>query len=404
MYKSKNGRHYWFAKKMIEKGYEVAIFCANTFHNTKDFIDTGKKKYIVNSIEEIPFVFVKTTSAIGNGLARVKNMALFYWNILSVANKYANEHGKPDIIIASSVHPLTMIAGIQLARKLRIQCVCEIRDLWPEAIFAYTNLKEKSILGRLLIAGEHWIYRNADALIFTKEGDIDYLKEKKWDVESGGDIDLSKAHYINNGIDVATYYQSINDHVLKDPDLELKVFTVVYIGAIRPVNNLELLIDAAKILKINTDIQILIYGEGNQREYLQQRVIDEGITNVKIKGAVENRYVPYILSKSSINVLNYSQTRYNWARGNSSNKLFEYMASGKPIVSTVRMGYSIIDRYNCGIEIENSSADELARTILELYNMPPEERMQLGKNGKLGVCEFDFGVLVSKLINVIKCL
>jgi len=56
-----------------------------------------------------------------------------------------------------------------------------------EAIFAVSNLKEKSIIGRLLTAGEHWIYKRADALIFTKEGDTDYIKEKGWDTDHDGD-------------------------------------------------------------------------------------------------------------------------------------------------------------------------------------------------------------------------
>ncbi len=81
-----------------------------------------------------------------------------------------------------------------------------------------------------------------------------------------------------------------------------------------------------------------------------RRVENENLDNVKMKGFVNKKYIPYILSKSSVNILNYSQTQYNWSRGNSSNKLFEYMASGKPMISTVKMGYSIIEKYKCGIE------------------------------------------------------
>ncbi len=37
------------------------------------------------------------------------------------------------------------------------------------------------MLGRILVAGEHWIYKNAAFIVFTKEGDTDYIIEKKWD-------------------------------------------------------------------------------------------------------------------------------------------------------------------------------------------------------------------------------
>ncbi len=158
----------------------------------------------------------------------------------------------------------------------------------------------------------------ADAIIFTKEGDTDYIKEHKWDTGNGGDIDLSKCHYINNGVDIEAFFASIADNTFIDRDLAEDKFNVVYAGSIRPVNDVGSLVDAAVLLKEYADIQFLIYGDGNQREVLAKRVSDEGLTNVKLKGYVEKRYIPYVLSKSSVNILNYSQSKYNWTRGNSS--------------------------------------------------------------------------------------
>lgn len=402
MYFNSGGRHYWFAENLIMNGYEPTIFCANVRHNTDDVIDVGKKKYSVDSLNSIPFVFVKTTKSIGNGIDRVKNMSWFYKNLFPSVKEYARKYGKPDVILASSVHPLTMVAGIKVAKNLGVPCICEIRDLWPEAIFAFNKAKEKSFLGKILIAGEHWVYKNADALIFTKEGDTDYIREKKWDEENGGDIDLKKAYYINNGVDIEVFNKSIESDVFRDDDLEKEMFNVVYVGAIRPVNNIGNIIDAAGILKRHDDIQFLIYGDGNQREKLDKRVADERLDNVKMKGFVNKKYIPYILSKSSVNILNYSQTQYNWNRGNSSNKLFEYMASGKPVISTVKMGYSILEKYNCGLELEDASAQELADAILKVKNMSKEESQKIGDNGKKGAADYDFRVLTDKLIKVIE--
>ncbi len=402
MYFNEGGRHYWFAENLIKQGYEPTIFCANVRHNTDDIIDVHDKKYSTDIKNNIPFVFVKTTKSVGNGIDRVKNMFLFYKNLFSTAKKHSEKYGKPDIILASSVHPLTMVAGIRIAQKLDIPCICEIRDLWPEAIFAFNKAKEKSMLGRVLVVGEHWIYKKADALIFTKEGDTDYIKEKKWDTVQGGDIDLSKAYYINNGVDIEAFNESIDTVTLEDEDLDKNKFNVVYVGAIRPVNNVGNILDAAKILKEHQDIQFLVYGDGNQKEALERKVTEDKIDNVKMKGFVNKKYIPYILSKSSLNILNYSQTQYNWSRGNSSNKLFEYMASGKPVISTVKMGYSILEKYNCGLELENASAQELADAILKVKNMSEDEYKNIGGNAKKGAEDFDYKLLSEKLINVIE--
>ncbi len=404
MYKNYGGRHYWFAENLIKQGYNATIFCANTYHNRLEYIDTGNKKYCTDIINNIPFVFVRTIRALGNGFDRIKNMSLFYLNLFSVAKDYAKLNGKPNVIIASSVHPLTMVAGIKIAKKFDIPCICEVRDLWPEAIFAFNKAKENSLLGKILVAGEHWIYKKANAIIFTKEGDTDYIKEKKWDKDQGGNIDLSKCHYINNGVDIEAFHKSINERNIDDEDLKSSKFNVIYVGAIRPVNNVGNILDTAKLLKNYKDIQFLIYGDGNQKEMLERRVEYENLTNVKMKGLVNKQFIPYILSKSSVNILNYSQTQYNWTRGNSSNKLFEYMASGKPIVSTVKMGYSIIEKYKCGIELENSTPQKLAEAILEIKKMPLEEYELLGANAKKGAEDFDFKVLTEKLINVINTI
>ena len=171
---------------------------------------------------------------------------------------------------------------------------------------------------------------------------------------------------------------------------------------IRPVNNVGNLLDCAKLLKEHEDIKFLIYGDGNQLPSLQARISDENITNVTIKGFVPRKYIPFILSHSSINILNYSQNQYNWARGNSSNKLFEYMASGKPVISTVKMGYSIIDKYACGIELNISTPEELAKAIFGIYQLQPNEYQKIGLNARRGSEDFDFSILTAKLDTVIK--
>lgn len=406
MYRDRAGRHYWFADQLSKRGYDVTVFCASTYLNGEYAVELKKEKYTIKQLDSVPYVFVKTTTSHGNGMDRVKNMGLFYKNLFPVSKTVASKFGKPDVIVASSVHPLTMIAGIQIAKRMKIPCICEIRDLWPEAIFQFGKASEKSLLGQILIKGEHWIYKKADALIFTKEGDTDYLKERKWTTEQGGDINLEKCHYINNGVDISDCDKRIQTMQLDDSDLnDESKFNMIYVGAIRPVNNVGNIVDAAKIVNScdgYNDIQFLIYGDGIQLADLQERVKAEHIDNVKMKGYVNRQYVPYVLSKSSINILNYAQSQYNWTRGNSSNKLFEYMASGKPIISTVRMGYSIIQRYNCGIELNQDTPECLANEIMHLHDMNKNERAKIGHNAREGASDFDFSVLTDKLVRVME--
>lgn len=406
MYRDRAGRHYWFADQLKKRGHEVTVFCANTYLNGEYAIALEKEKFAIRELDDIPFVFVKTITSQGNGIDRIKNMGFFYKNLFPSTKAYAKKYGKPDVIVASSVHPLTMIAGIQIGKKMQVPCICEIRDLWPEAIFQFGKAKENSLLGGALIRGEHWIYKKADALIFTKEGDTDYLKERGWTTSQGGDIDLNKCHYINNGVDIVACEERSRLMQMDDPDLnDDRKFNITYVGTIRPVNNVGNLLDTAKLIKAKegyADVQFLIYGDGNELPNLQERVKNEKLDTVKLKGYVNRQYVPYILSKSSINMLNYSQGQYNWSRGNSSNKLFEYMASGKPIISTVHTGYSIIKKYNCGVELDEDTPEALAKEIIRFHDMDVAQRDEIGRNAKNGAKDFDFSVLTDKLLKVIE--
>lgn len=394
-------RHFYFAEELKKRGYQATVFAANEVHFNSNSINTNGRRFIEKNDEGVPFVFVKTAKYKGNSLSRVRNMISFYKNLFPISNGYAKLYGKPDVIIGSSVHPLSCVAGIKIAKKFGIPCIVEIRDLWPEAIFSFGKLKMNSIIGKLLTAGEKWIYDHGDAIIFTKEGDIDHIKEMKWDIAQGGKIDLNKCHYINNGVNINKFIDDIEKNHLDDDDLTDDSFKVVYAGTVRPVNNVDNILNAAAVLNDNSDIKFLIYGAGSELERLKLRIANEGLKNIKLKGFVEKKYIPYILSKSSVSILNYSQTQYNWARGNSSNKLFEYMASGKPIISTVKMGYCIIDKYKCGFSLSECTPQKLVETILKINNIPKEQYNELAMNARNGALDFDYTVLTDKLVDVI---
>lgn len=400
MYFDHGGRHYNFAKYLRRAGYAPVIFSANSKHGKAErFFETDAlwEERIAEEIDT-PFVFVRARTYTGNGKQRVLNMIDFYRNVKKAAKEYAAQHGKPDVIYASSVHPLTLVAGLQLAKHFGVKCVCEVRDLWPESIVAYSSRFTKdNPLIKLLYRGEKWIYKKADAVVFTMEGGYDYIVEQGW----GKEIPCSKVHHINNGVDLELFDYNKEHFRVEDPELDdPKVFKVIYTGSIRRVNNLGLLLDAAKCVK-DPRVKLLIWGDGDEREALERRVRDEKIANVEFKGRVEKKYVPSIVSRSDLNLVHWEQApllKY----GASYNKLFEYMAAGRPIFATVCPGYSIWGRYDCGRDTEDTRPEPLARELEKMAGLPPEELLRLGENAREGSRDYDFRVLTQKLLNVIE--
>lgn len=401
MFFEKAGRHYWFAENLLENGYEPTIFCANTRHNSGNIIAIPKGKYLRMTTENIPFVFVKTINYRGNGIQRINNMLMFAWNLFSLAKEYSRNFGKPDVILASSVHPLTLVAGIKIARKFGVPCICEIRDLWPESLVAYGFLKRSSIIAKMLYQGEKWIYKNADSIIMTWEGGKDYIRDMGWDDQ----VDLNKVKHINNGVSVEKFDRDSEKHIIRDSDLDNnELVKIVYAGSIRKVNNIGLLLDAAKIIQDqgHSQIRILIYGSGDEKEILEKRCKDENINNVIFKGQIDKKFVPSVLKKADINVLHNSSTVLD-KYGQSQNKLFEYLAAGKCIVQTYSTGYSILEKYNCGICVPVQNSEEIAKALIRACT-DKEQNKIMGENARRASYEYDFSKLTHKLINVIERL
>lgn len=402
MYFNKGGRHYWFAEKLIEEGYEPTIFCANTRHNSDEVIKILKGKYVINVMENISYVFIKTINYKGNNIKRILNMFSFYRNLIPVSKEYAKIYGKPDIILASSVHPLTLLAGIKIAKKFGIPCICEIRDLWPESIVAYGFLKRTSVIAKILYKVEKWIYKKADKLVFTMEGGKDYIANQGWDKENGGTIDLSKVYHINNGVDLGAFDNNKKRYKIIDRDLEdVNSFKVVYAGSIRLVNNVKKIIDAAQVIKEKgyTNIKFMIYGEGTEKEHLEKYCNENKINNVTFKGFVNKKYIPYILSKCNLNILHFEQNSLK-KYGASLNKMFEYFASGRPTVSDCEFGYDLIKKYKCGIVVDNANAEQLSQAIVKFYEMPENEYNVYCKNAINAAKDYDYKVLTQKLIEL----
>lgn len=394
------GRHINFAKNLMQKGYDATIFVASSLHNTDINLIQDNSLYKIDHSEKVPFVFVKTKTYSGNGFGRVKNMFEYYFRLFKVAKKFE----KPDVIMGSSVHPLSCVAAIMLAKKYKCKCIVEIRDLWPESIVVYKVASKNNPIIWMLYKLENWIYKKADELIFTMEGGKDYIIEKGWDKGHGGNVDIDKVHDINNGVDLEIFNYNKKQYTISDVDLDQDdTFKVLYTGSIRLVNDISMLVDTARYMQTNgpSEIKFIIYGDGDEREKLEERCKDEKITNIMFKGKVDKKFIPFILSKANLNLIHVKQTDI-MKYGCSPNKLFEYLASGKPILSNMVVGYDLLERYNCGVTLKDISPAVICREILNIYNSPKDQLDKMSNSALEVAKDYDFKKLTDKLICIIE--
>ena len=398
---SKGGRHYWFAKYLKREGYEPVIFCCNTKHGDFENYYDIDKLWVekVAEIINVPFVVVKSSLYKGNGKDRVLNMIRFYRNVQKAAKEYAKTHPKPDVIYASSVHPLTLVAGIKLARYFNVKCICEVRDLWPMSLVAYGFLREDSLIAKCLYKGERWIYRKADKVIMTWPGGYQYIIDKGWQAY----IPADKVVHISNGVDLEEFKSNAERYPYKGIIFQnASILSFVYAGSIRKVNNLGILLQAVKLLKDRgiTGFRVLVFGDGDEREALESYVKKEKLDNVIFMGRVPKQEIPSVLSQADVTILHNSSTVLD-KYGQSQNKFFEYLASGKPILMTYSVGYSVVKEQQCGMEVQQQTPEAIADAMLAFYNLDDEKMEHYKSNILRCVSQFDFKYLTEKLINLI---
>lgn len=387
-------RHHYFAKYLNNK-YDIKLIASSAIHNSNVNMINGKEKYINKRIDGVDYIYIRT-SQYKSKVKRIINMMQYYFRGKKVLKKLA----KPDVIYTSTPQPLSALLAIKIGKKFHIPCIVETRDLWPETIVSFGMIKRNGLIAKMMYRLERYIYLHADKIVFTMEGGIDYLKERKY----ANKIDFSKVYHLNNGADLAKIRIDMLNNKVKDSDLENKeTFKIIYTGSIRYAYKLDTVVDLAKKIQENKydKIKFLIYGDGPYREELVKRCEMEGINNIVFKGFKDAKYIPYIMTKCDLSLLhgvNHSVFKY----GTSQNKMFTYLAAGKPIVSTFPNKYDLIERYHCGKTIETDSIDEYYEKILYFYNLSKDKYKEYCENSKKLSKEYDYAVLSKKLSKIIE--
>lgn len=388
-------RQYYFAKELAALGHDVTVFAGSHVHNTDVQLVDG---VLWKIWQKNPFcwVYIHTLAYGRSRKKQVFSMFQFYRNMSLAAKYFRENYGTPDVVLGSSAHPLTALLAVRLGKKFHCKSVAEIRDLWPESIVAYGVAGSRNPAVIALRWLERWIYKKADAVIFTMEGAYDYIVERGWEK----DVPREKVYYINNGVDLPVFDYNSEHYRLEDKDLDdPSTFKFVYAGSLRKSNHMGLLLDAAKLVK-NPKARFLIWGAGDEVEMLRRRVREESITNVILKGSVEKKYIPGIVCRSDVNMLHMGSDEI-LRFGVSFNKLFEAMAARKPILSGFTTLYNPAQQRNAGLAVSEVTPEQLADAIERFLTMDTEMYQAMCENARCAAEAYDYRQLTRKLIGII---
>jgi len=362
-------RHYELASCLSKNGYKVVVFASSVLHqNSTDSILHKKEKYnIVDVNNNFKFIWIQALTYKGNGIRRIFNMISFVFNIL-LNYKRLIKTGKiqiPEIIVGSSVHPFVPLLTKYLSMKFSSRYIFEIRDLWPKSFIDLEIWKEKSIISKIFYFIEKVSLKNAKAIInlspLTKQYLIDRYK-----------VQESKIFYIPNG--TSLYKSDSTYSKTADQIKSTKKFNIVFTGSIILSNRVDLVCEIAKTPENNENIFFHIVGDGQEKFFLIEKY--KYLNNIRWYDSVPKKEIQLVLNSADVLLL--IQGNVAWG---SSNKLYDYLAAGKPIVSCVWVEHNdVISKINAGVSVSSESLDDLYNAILKIYNSTKKETNAMGKN------------------------
>lgn len=172
---------------------------------------------------------------------------------------------------------------------------------------------------------------------------------------------------------------------------------VGFVGNLSPWHGVEILIEAAKrVFSVDSSIAFLIVGDGIMRESLEKRVIQEGLKdNIIFTGAVPYQQVPRYVACCHLMTLPLIN-KMDRDSGYSPLKLYEYLACGRPVISSRLTGLEVVEDENVGRLVTANMPEELAEAICSL--LLDEARLaEMGENGRrVAVEKFDWSVVARK--------
>ena len=365
---SVGGRGYLLMKEFARLGFDAVIITSDSNQLTQ--VPSLDQPYLRQEVDGIQLWWVRTLKyQVAKSARRILSWIDFEWRLLLMPK---GNIPRPDVVVASSLSPLTVVNGFLLRRRYRCRLVFEIRDIWPLTITQEGGFS----LYNPFVVGLAWVerlgYRYADAIV----GTMPNLREHVANVLGSE----KSVMCIPMGVDNSMLVESLD--VPEDYDakyLPKGKFVVAHAGTIGITNALDTFLDCAKSLAGNVVIHFLVVGDGDLREHYLAKY--GYLPNLTFAPKVPKQMVQAVLAKCDLLYFSVHVSAV-WRFGQSLNKVIDYMLSGKPIVASYTGYPSMINEAECGTYVPAGDVAALRSEVLRYSLLPESERNVMGARGR----------------------
>jgi len=365
-------RAYNVAKGLLRNGCRVTVVAAVP-HYPKGIIPSKYKwkPLIIENMQGLRVIRV-FVPPISSSTFKKRIVIFFFYALSSLLS--LPFLGKIDVIWADNPSIGSFYVALPFSLVKSCPIVMSVDDLWPEPYYDL-GMNPKSFFARAAELLAKIAYTLASAITPTSPAYSEVI-HKKYKIE------LEKIHVIEVGVD--------SDIFLK-PSVLIKKrkqdkYIILYIGSFTKGYDFECILNAAKLLSSNKNIEFVLQGGGPEISNLKSKVDKMGLKNVAVKDViVERDEVAKIMEEADILLLPLKAGKY--IQTSIPSKLYEYQAIGKPIIICGEgEAARYVKRYKLGMVVKPGDHRGLAQTILYLINNPAISE-NLGKTAKIYVEE-----------------
>lgn len=389
------------AKILYNIGYRVFVISGFPSYPDGKVSDPkykGKLFYI-EIIESFTVIRLKLPSIKHEGY--VKRLVLFLdFIFLSMLYMYRilRITGKVNIVYAFAPIIFSSFIGFIYSKFTKSFFVYEAADLWPEELIVFRTYLSPIIklFGK---TAAKLSYAYPDIIVTISHHAAEYIareyrpRASVYDLPTG--VDPIKFPKISK----AEARAELIDKKIFPEDLKNK-FIVLYAGLISGAQRVENLIYAAASLKDEKDTVILIVGEGEERQKIEQLKNQYNLDNFCMLPYQPRSAMPSIISAVDIcTVLLSPEPIFEIA---VPSKFYEYLACYKPIIGICRGDLAaIINSNNIGYAVDVGDISKLASIIKNMKDSP--SLMQtIERNSALTLQKFSIDAISSKFSDILK--
>lgn len=294
-----------------------------------------------------------------------------------------------DVILVYATSPiLQVIPAVWLKWIKGAKLVTWVQDLWPDSLAATGYVRNPQVL-RAVEWVVRWIYRHTDLLLVQSRA-----------------FEASVAA-LSPGKPIAYYPNSVDATFAKPPSTDVDLpevpaldegFAVVFAGNVGAGQAVEVMVEAAALLKDVPQIRFVVFGQGSRWDWMHEQVQARGLTNLHLPGRFPVNTMPGLMQKAGALLVTLADEPIFALT--VPNKVQAYMAAGRPILACLNgEGARLVEEAQAGLSVPAQDAKALAAAVLQLYRMSPEERAHLGANGRRYFkAHFDHDKLVDELM------